>query len=396
MKRIYTNLLKEHFVDNRQMAFIVGPRQVGKTTTALSLSDNLTYLNWDNEEHRSLIIDGPKAIFDKMASIPSKAITFDEIHKYKNWKNYLKGFFDTYEKHNIKVTVTGSAKLDTFRKGADSIMGRYFQYRLHPITIAETLRTSIPQTEFSDPIKISDDDYSALLNFGGFPEPFIKRNTRFYNKWKKSRQQMLFYEDIRELTNIQEINQVELLAEILKHQAGQQTSYASLSRKVRASENSIRKWLETLEATYFCFSIRPWSTNVSRSLLKEPKVYLWDWSNVRDEGAKHENMVASHLLKAVHFWQDSGLGEYSLHYLRTKDKREVDFLVCRNNQPWFLVEVKTSSNRSLNKNLQYFHERLKTEHAFQVVFSNDFEDYNCLEFKNPVIVSAKTFLSQLV
>ena len=219
--------------------------------------------------------------------------------------------------------------------------------------------------------------------------------TNVYNKWKILRRQLLFREDIRDLTNIHEIAQVEILAELLKLQAAQLCNFAALSRKVRASENSIRRWTAALESLYYCFLLSPWNKNISRSLIKEPKVFLWDWSVIQDKGARYENFIASHLLKAVHWWQDNGFGEYSLHYIRTKDKREVDFIVIKNDKPWFLVEVK-SSNGKLSRDLAYFKEKLNAKYAFQVTIEEAYVNKSCFDISYPASVPAKTFLSQLI
>jgi len=378
------------------MAFIAGPRQIGKTTSCLSFTKNYTYFNWDNEDDRMLIIEGPSSVVKRIGLTRSKTIIFDELHKYSNWKNFIKGFFDTYSHEAFHIIITGSARFDIYRKGADSLMGRYFIYRMHPLSVAEINSTSIPSSEIQSPRNISDHDYFSLLQYGGFPEPFLKRNRRFYNKWKRLRRQLLFQEDIRDLTNIHEIGQVELLAEFLRQQAGQLSNYASLARKIRASENSIRRWISALESLYYCFSIRPWTRNISRSLLKEPKIYLWDWSTISNPGARNENFVAGHLLKAVNWWQDTGFGEYGLYYIRTKDKREVDFLVTKNDQAWFLIEVKTSPNKELNKNLHYFQSLTGAKHAFQVSMDENFIDADCFEIEYPVRVPARSLLSQLI
>ena len=193
-----------------------------------------------------------------------------------------------------------------------------------------------------------------------------------------------------------EVGQVELLAEFIRQQAGQMVNFASLARKIRASQDSIRRWIAVLESLYYCFTIRPWTQNVSRSLLKEPKIYLNDWSLVDEAGNRNENLVACHLLKAIDWWQDQGFGEFDIYFLRTKDKREVDFLVSKDRKPWFMVEVKSSDDRRLNQNLKYFHERIGTKHAFQLMFDMDFENSDSFEFDYPVRIPAKTFLSQLI
>ena len=210
------------------------------------------------------------------------------------------------------------------------------------------------------------------------------------------RQQQLFTEDIRDVTRVQEIHQTELLAEILRYQTGQLTNYTNLAKKVRVSVDTIRRWITILESLYYCFTIQPWTRNVSRTLLKQPKVYLWDWSLLDDSGARAENFVASHLLKAVHWWTDNGFGEYGLYFLRDKDRREVDFLVTRNQEPWFLIEVKTGQSKSVSTDLVHFQNQIKAPHAFQAAFSMDYVGADCFSTNRPVIVPVQTVLSQLV
>jgi uncharacterized protein len=322
-------------------------------------------------------------------------LIFDEIHKFKNWKLFLKGFFDSFEKLT-KVIVTGSAKLDIYKKGGDSLMGRYFYYRIHPLSVAEIVDPTLINQEIRvNPQKISPEDWEALLTYGGFPEPFTQRRKEFSNRWQKTKRDQLLREDIREETKIQEVALLEVFAEILRHQAAQSMDYNSLSRKIGVSNDTIKRWLEVLKSFYYCFAIQPWSKNISRSLIKEPKLYLWDWASVDNEEQRLENFVACHLLKAVHFWNDRGFGDYSLHYLRTKDKVEVDFIVIKNGKPWFIVEVKAKS-RSFSPALYHFQEKTKAPHAFQVVFDMPFVSCDCFEEKGPIVVPAQTFLAQLV
>jgi uncharacterized protein len=402
IKRTYEALLEEHFAENRQMLFLVGPRQVGKTTTSLEVSEPYKhhfYFNWDAQEDRIKIVAGPDAIAEVTQlhtlrkTLP--LIVFDELHKYGKWKTFLKGFFDKYWKY-AHIIVTGSARLNVYKAGGDSLMGRYFSYRLHPLSIAELVDPKLKKTEISAPKKVSDELFFNLLAFGGFPEPFLKRTPQFYTRWNRSRAQQLFEEDLRDLTRIQELGQMQLLAEVIRQQVGQLTSYTELAKKVNVSIDTIRRWLEILKSFYFCYTLQPWSKNIVRSLLKEPKIYLWDWSCIADIGARAENFIASHLLKAVHFWTDRGWGEYDLYYLRDKEKREVDFLVAKNGKPWFLVEVKHSSNGSPSKALFYFQKMLNAEFALQVALDMDYVDRSCFDSARPLIVPAKTFLSQLV
>lgn len=402
MKRMYEELILRHLSKYRQMAFLMGPRQVGKTTLGLHVSENWPkhfYFNWDNPAERLLFIEGPDAIasqanLDEIAD-ETPVLVLDEIRKFGKWKTFLKGFFDKYEKRT-KLIVIGSARLNIYKKGGDSLMGRYFYYRIHPLSVAEIVDPQFLVSEIrTEPQPISDEDWEALLEFGGFPEPFVQRSKTFSKRLQKMRKDQLFQEDIRDSTRIQEIAQMEILAELLQAQAAQSLDFHSLAKKVRVSVDTVRRWIEVLKSFYFCFSIQPWSKNVSRSLLKEPKLYLWDWSLVEDEGQKSENMVACHLLKAVHFWTDLGFGEYGLHYIRTKEKKEVDFVVTKDGNPWFLVEVKTKK-KGLSKDLYRFQQETGAPHAFQVTLDLPYVQKNCFAENKPIIVPARTFLSQLV
>lgn len=401
MKRIYQELISEHLLSLRQMVFLMGPRQVGKTTLSLQGSPERVkqlYFNWDNPVDRLLFIEGPAAIA-KQAGLTelvknAPVLIFDEIHKFGKWKNFLKGFFDVYEK-KAKIIVTGSARLNVYKKGGDSLMGRYFYYRIHPLSVAEIVSPNVISEEIRSPSPISEDDWKALLEHGGFPEPFIQRSKVFSSRLRHIRRDQLFREDIRDSTRIQELGQLELLAELLRKQAAEAMDYQSLAKKVGVSIDTIRRWLEVLKSFYYCFSIQPWSKNITRSLIKEPKLYLWDWSLVDEEGHRNENLVASHLLKATHFWTDRGLGEYGLYYLRTKDKIETDFLVTKDGKPWFLVEVKTKA-KGISPALYHFQKETHCLHAFQVAFDLPFVNKSCFEEKEPILVPAQTFLSQLV
>lgn len=387
------------------MLFLVGPRQVGKTTLSLELAAKRAlhfYLNWDDQEDRKIIIKGPEAVAQFLSLSMSEMrkepplVIFDELHKYRKWKNFLKGFFDKYSTR-IQVIVTGSARLDVYKAGGDSLMGRYFSYRIHPFSVAELVNFSDRITAMTqEPKEIKPYDFEALLQFGGFPDPFLKKDILFYNQWKRLRLQQLFNEDIRDLTLIQDLAQMQILAELLQQQAGCLTSYQALANKVNVSVDTVKRWIQVLKSFYYCFTLQPWTKNITRSLLKEPKMFLWDWSFVEDEGAKKENFIASHLLKAVHFWTDRGFGDFGLYFLRDKEKREVDFLISKNKKPWFIVEVKSSKSQSLSKSLFYYQKVTKATHAFQVVFDLDFVKGNCFDFFEPTIVPVKTFLSQLI
>ncbi|MDD5092505.1 MAG: ATP-binding protein [Candidatus Wallbacteria bacterium] len=402
MDRIYVSMIKNHFANCHQMLFLTGPRQAGKTTAGMMAgkeSGDFSYLNWDNLDHRKIIVAGVEATamqagLNRIHSC-RPTLMLDEIHKYGKWKTFLKGFYDSYH-GKVNIIVTGSSRLDAFKKGGDSLMGRYFLCRLHQLSLAEILRPKLPDHEISPPAGPHPGILDRLLESGGFPEPYLKDSLRFLNRWKSLRQQQLIREDIRDLNRIQELGQMELLAELLRHQSGQLTSYANLADKVGVSCGTIKRWITTFQSFYYCFTLSPWTGNVPRSLIKEPKTYLWDWSLVSDPGLRAENLVASHLLKAVHFWTDSGLGEYGLWFLRDKEKRECDFLVTRDRKPWFMVEVKLAAPAGISSSMRYFHDRIRPEHAFVVAFTSEYVQADCFSTSGPVIVPARTFLSQLV
>ena len=275
-------------------------------------------------------------------------------------------------------------------------MGRYLRYRCHPLSVGEILHPTLPTQEIRPPGLLEEELFLKLLNYGGFPDPFLKGSKRFWNQWKGLRAEQLFREDLRDLTRIQEVAQLEVLAELLRHQSGQLTSYEALAKKVRVSPNTIRSWLEALRAFYYCFELRPWSKNITRSLIKEPKYYLWDWSLCENDGARAENFIASHLLKAVHFWTDYGFGDFHLYFLRDKEKREVDFIVTKNQKPWMLVEVKRSENKGLSSSLLHFQAQTGAPYAFQVAVEMNYVDSDCFAAEVPQVVPARTFLSQLI
>lgn len=402
MKRLYEDLIERHFREERQMLFLMGPRQVGKTTTSRAVGERraTTYLNWDNFDHQGPIVAGPSGLAEALGlerlRESKPLLILGEIHKYPRWRTLLKGFFDTHGE-TADVLVTGSARLGVFHRGGDSLMGRYFSYRMHPLSVAELLEPGkIAEPGKRSPAAIDGATFDALLEYGGFPEPLERQSSRFTTRWRRLRHEQLVREELRDLTRIQEIGRVETLAQLLVQRAGQLTNLTSLSNAVDASIDSIKRWLAALESLYFCFAVRPWYKNVARSLRKEPKFYLWDGSLLSDPGQRLENLVACALLKATHFWTDHGFGDFGLHFLRDKDKREVDFLISRDREPWLLVEVKASGRAGLSKSLSYYSEHLGIGRALQVAFDLPYVDRDCLELERPTIVPARTLLSQLV
>ena len=374
MDRLYLQRIKKHLKKYRQMVFIAGPRQVGKTTLVKKLlkeSSEGIYLNWDIPEDRKKILsfyENSSAFLNlDIAKKERPIVALDEIHKFKDWKNFLKGFYDLYGE-DASIIVTGSAKLNVYKKGGDSLMGRYFLYRMYPFSISEIQGRIEGEELIKSPALFAQSKLERLLTFGGFPDPYLKNDKEFFKQWQKLRLDQFFKEEIRDLSRVYDIAQMEILAMMLTEQAGQLLNYTALSKKIRVSVNTVREWIHLLEQLYFCFRVRPWYKNVARSLIKEPKVYLWDWSNAKDKGAKVENMVACHLLKAAHYWSDIGLGEYELFFLRDKEKREIDFLVTKDNSPWLLIEAKSSVKDSLNSNLGIFQSQVNASHVFQVAY----------------------------
>lgn len=397
MERLYGRILRDHLHQHRQMAFVSGPRQVGKTTTCRALGDR--YFSWDLPDHSRLVIAGPTAVAEAAGlfalSESKPVLVFDELHKYPRWKSFLKGFFDLHEP-DCRILVTGSSRLDVFSKGGDSLMGRYFLYRMHPLSVAELLGTELPEASlWRLPRELAHDQWEALLRWGGFPEPWEKASETFSRRWRNLRRNQLIREDARDLTRIQELPLLEILARLLEERSGQQITYANLARDVSVSPHTARSWVDTLGSLHFGFCVKPWYRNITSSLRKEPKWFLRDWSVIADEGRRFETLVACHLLKAVEGWTDLGLGTFELRYLRDKLQREVDFLVVRDGQPWFLVEAKLSDPVP-SSSLHHFQQQTGAAHAFQIVRDLPYVEANPFDRASPVSVPAKTLLSQLL
>jgi predicted AAA+ superfamily ATPase len=398
-KRIYDSLLADHLTEYRQMALVSGPRQVGKTTTCRNHAT--AYANWDNLDDREVILAGPQSLVERLRldrlSESTPVVLFDELHKYRRWKQLLKGFFDTYS-DQVRIIVTGSSRMDVYRRGGDSLMGRYFLFRMHPFSVAEIVDKEPPNPKrvLRFPKRIKATDFDALWQHGGYPEPFLKRDERFSHRWQSLRLEQLVREDIRDLTQIQQMDQLEMLVRLLADRSAHQLVYDNLARTIRVSVDTVRRWIDVLRNLHLGFLVKPWYKNVSRSLRKEPKWFLRDWASVKDPGDRSETFVACHLLKTVEGWTDMGFGTFELGYLRDKEKREVDFVVIRDGAPWFVVEVKYREE-SISAPLEYFQKQIKSPFAFQVVMEADYVEADCFaRQRGPVTVPARTFLSQLL
>jgi hypothetical protein len=396
LPRVYTSVLRDHFERTRQMAFVAGPRQVGKTTVCRSLDPDARYVNWDDQDDRKSILRGPKVVAQMLElerlGRDKPLIVFDEIHKYARWKSFLKGFYDGFG-DRTRVVVTGSSRLDVYRRGGDSLMGRYFLYRMHPLSVGELLRQDTPDAQPIAPAKLAQARFDQLYSRGGFPEPFL-HDARFALRWRGLRRVQLVREDVRDLTRIQELHALEVLVELLGDRSGSSLSFSELAGTLNVTVETTQRWVETLVSLHHGFLVRPWFKNVTKSLRKAPKWYVTDWASVEDPGQRAETFVAVHLLKAVQLWEDLGHGTFELRYLRDKQQREVDFVIVRDGKPWFLVEVKLADT-SLSKSLAYYQEQVGAKHAFQAVVELPYVAANPFERKDPCVVPAATLLSQL-
>lgn len=277
------------------MAFVVGPRQVGKTTVCRALDPQAVYLNHDDDDDRAVLTKGVAAIAERAGATDLRdsrpVLVLDELHKYRRWRTLLKGLFDRHA-DRMHIVVTGSTRLDFYRKGGDSLMGRYFSYRLHPLSVGEILAPDHDGARLRRPSDPPPEIWRRLLERGGFPEPYLRDDTRFSTRWQKLRGEQLVRGDVRDLTRIQEIDQLALLVRVLGARSASQLNYSSLAAEVRTSVDTIRRWIDALCALYHGFLVRPWHRNVARSLRKEPKWYLRDWAVVADPGARAETFVA--------------------------------------------------------------------------------------------------------
>ena len=322
-------------------------------------------------------------------------LIFDEIHKYRNWKNYLKGEYDKY-KDKFKILVTGSARLDIYRKGGDSLLGRYHPYRLHPLSLGELSGREVLFKPFSELVFAEDsaknnEAFLKLLKFGGFPEIFLKQDERELRRWHNERVERLIKEDIRDTQNVRDISSLQVLVELLPQKVGSLFSLNSLREDLGVTHKTVSLWVDIFERFYYHFRVYPFQNKLIKSLRKEPKLYLWDWSEVTENGARFENTIASHLLKFCHFLVDVEGYKAQLYYLRDKEQREVDFLVTINNKPWFCLEVKNSF-KDIPSSLIHFSRALKIPFVYEVVREEGID----LVKGNIRIISASKFLSALV
>ena len=391
-RKLYYQIWKE-LSGEKPMIFLAGPRQAGKTTLARMVSStfsNSVYFNWDLVTNKRLLVEKP-TFFEEINRKDNTPplIVFDEIHKYKKWKNYLKGIYDEFS-DRYKFLVLGSGRLNVFQKGGDSLAGRYFLFTLWPFTLAELGQRRRTFADFiNNPLKLDSIDKSLdkiweqLSYVGGFPEPYLSGKETFYRKWSASYGQQLIREDIRNMTAIKDVDSMEILFSLLPSKIGSPLSMASLSRDIQVSFNSIKDWLR----------VPSWGKKISRAITKEKKLYLYDYAHIPNEPEKFENMVALELWRAVSNWNDLGLGDFGLHYVRNKEKEEVDFLITKNHEPFLLVEAKLSDGTP-SKSLLKFQSVLNAP-AVQLVNKTGVHKIISNEKQHTLIITASQWLSTL-
>ena len=401
-KRNLTNLIGTLALERGKMAFVSGPRQVGKTTLAKTFLDQKgCYHNWDDLDFRRQWTKSPKGIIQRQKE--GSVLIFDEIHKAAKWKQNLKGLYDTLEK-KLRIIVTGNAKTDIYKKGSDSLMGRYLGFRLHPFSLGEMLSPRVPPPDnlmniLRDGFEISSpkslrDTWKELSHFGGFPEPLLGSSQRILNIWQKQRIEKIVREDLRDLSRLPELGKIEMLISLLPERAANPLSITSLGEDLECSYGTLKRWLSYLKELYYHFEIKPWSKHISRSLKKESKLYLWDWSEIKDGGKRFENITASHLLKACHYWTDTGEGHFELYYLKTKEKKEIDFLVTRDGSPWLAIECKMNDVKP-SPNWGLFTDALGLDTSIQLTNRPDHIEKRNIADRTLWIIGATQFFRHL-
>lgn len=338
MKRAQYNYILNDL--SKKMVLLVGPRQVGKTYLSKEIAKEFShplYLNYDQIDDRAIMKDH--------AWLPkTDLLILDELHKMPHWKNYLKGIYDTKESH-LHILVTGSARLDVFNKIGDSLAGRYFLHRLLPLSPSELRQIG------------SSVNLESLILGGGFPEPYLTDEIIQANRWRLQYSNSLLSTDVFDFDIVQNIKALRMVFELLRSKVGSPVSYKSIAEDVAISPTTVKKYIEILEALFIIFRVTPFSKNIARSLLKEPKIYFYDNGLVRgDEGAKLENLVAICLLKHVYGKIDYHAEPYSLHYLRTKDGLEVDFALVNDGIVEKIIEVKNTA-KEISPTLYAFHKK---------------------------------------
>ena len=350
-KRNYYKKIWADFDKEKHLVLVSGPRQAGKTTFAKDIASQepvSLYFNYDIPDNKVKILQNP-TFFEEVDREKGKLplIILDEIHKYGDWKNYLKGVYDGYS-DEFRFLATGSGRLELSRKKGDSLAGRYLHFHLYPFTAGELFASSTGLNEKDVLLEIPEQNRKAqeawetMFHVSGFPEPFVKGTKLKYRRWTKSYHSQVIRDDIRDEYAVRQVDTMEALYFLLSECAGNPFSASSHARILKISHKTVSSWISVFERFFLIFRLRPYSRRISRSLVKEPKIYFYDYCRIENHALRFENMVAVELSRAVTLWTDFGLGEYDLWYLRNKEKEEVDFLVTERGKPQFMVEAKLS------------------------------------------------------
>lgn len=370
IKRYLSDTISVDALAYYKMAFISGPRQCGKSTLGRSLLQTPeNEFTWDQTRFRTAWAKDPETALQNRGPGP---VLLDELHKDRKWKQRLKGLYDLHAE-DIPIVVTGSARLDYFQKSGDSLLGRYIPYRLHPFSVGETATPPSPENwlQFEPQTSFTMKD---ILHLTGFPEPLLRGSDSHAKRWSRLRVERLLNEDIRDFRNVSDLHAMGTLVALLPDRVGSRLSVNSLREDVGVAYATVRDWILVLQSLYVCFTIRPYTGNLKRSLKAEPKLYLFDHTPISNIGARLENICANHLLKACQFWTDTAMDDFSLHYFSTKDGVEIDFAITKNKKLWMLVECKTG-NTQVSVHLQRYKEILKPEYSIQLVSKPGFEKF---------------------
>lgn len=390
-----------------KMAFISGPRQCGKTTMAKMLLQQRgsgVYYNWDEIKFRRLWTKDPSTILPKMIKHEKPLVILDELHKAKLWKRNLKGLYDTVE-DAYDILVTGSARLNVYRKGSDSLMGRYYHFRLHPFSVSELMdgqffhypddliKTLLSHTKKTSAQSMKN--FDNLLQFGPFPEPLFAMNKRTLNLWQRNRIEKIIREDLRDMSQLPELSQVEMLASLLPERVAQPLSIKALSEDLEVAYTTVKRWLNYFNQLYYCFNLKPYAKSLARAIKKENKLYLWDWSEVENPGARFENLVACHLLKYCDYLTDTGVGTFELRYVKNKEKQEIDFLIMRDKKVFLPIEVKVSDTQP-SRSWSKFLTQLNCPIGVQLVMQANIHKTVDYAGQKIVVITAADFLQYLI
>ncbi len=405
-RTIYKNIWDDLFPD-KSLILLAGPLQSGKTTFARDIVAkdfrDIIYFNWDIAADKRRLITDP-VFFSKIprSSISSKPLVIlDEIHKYRDWKNYLKGVYDQFEKE-YRFLVTGSGRHEYSRKAGDSLAGRYLKFHIFPFTLSELESPkreladflNNPLEDFEDIISGNTaDNFSNLWDLSGFPEPFIKGKKSFWSAWSQTYGQQIVRDDLTTFADIRNLDLVETLFALIPSKVGSPFSINNLALDLKVAFDTVKNWLLLFDSFYLTFRISPWTKKISRSILKEKKIYLFNYPVIKDEADRFENLVGLELLRSVEMWKDYGWGDFSLNYLRDKDKQEVEFLITKNNKPQLMLEIKLADDKPSASIIKF--QNILNIPAVQLVKKDNIKKIYKNKNNNILVVTAHKWLSAL-